>query len=140
MTVPSHATDIEEEMLFTRAVIAAGRAEIVLVTLGLTEEEGKLFSPVYLDYRVDMDKEAARLADLILDYSDNFGNLSDEKALEMLDEYLNIEKKRIAVKKKYVKRFKKVLTPKKLVQFYQIGNKMDAIIMLELAAEVPLVR
>ena len=140
MTVPAHAVDVEEEMLITRAVIAAGRTEIVLNTLGLSEDKGRLFSPVYLDYRGDLDKEAARLADLILDYSENFEDLSDEKALEMLDEFLDIEKKRIGVKKKYVKRFKKVLTPKKLAQFYQIENKMDAIIMMELAAEVPLVK
>jgi hypothetical protein len=58
----------------------------------------------------------------------------------MLDDYLDIQKKKIALKKKYVKKFKKVLTPKKLVQYYQTENKLDTIIMMELAAEVPLVK
>ena len=67
-------------------------------------------------------------------------DLTDEKALSMLDDYLDIQKKKVALKRKYVKKFKKVLTPKKLVLYYQTENKMDAIIMVELAAEVPLVK
>ena len=131
---------VKDAALFTRAIIVADRTQIVLNTLGLTNEEINAFSPVYLDYWEEMNLINDRLETLILDYADNFENLSDEKALSMLDEYLDIQKKKIALKKKYVKKFKKVLTPKKLVQYYQTENKMDAIIMVELAAEVPLVK
>ena len=126
--------------LFTRAIIAAERTQIVLNTLGLTDEEIDAFSPVYLDYWEEMNLINDKLEALILDYADNYENLSDEKALSMLDDYLDIQKKKLALKKKYVKKFKKVLTPKKLVQYYQTENKMDAIIMVELAAEIPLVK
>jgi hypothetical protein len=137
---PAQAVDVEKEVLFTRAIIQANRTQIVLNTLGLSEEQIEAFSPVYLDYWEEMNQENTRLADLILDYAANFEDLSDDKALSMLDKYLDIQKRKIAIKKKHVKKFKKVLTPKKLVQLYQIENKMDAIIMMELAAEVPLVR
>jgi hypothetical protein len=131
---------VEDEVLWTRAVILANRTQIVLNTLELNKEQVDAFSPVYLDYWEEMNQINGRLADLILDYSDNFENLTDEKALSMLDDYLDIQKKKIALKKKYVKKFKKVLTPKKLVQYYQTENKLDTIIMMELAAEVPLVK
>jgi len=131
---------VQDEVLFTRAVILANRTQIVLNTLDLNKEQVDAFSPVYLDYWEEMNQINGRLADLILDYSDNFENLTDEKALTMLDDYLDIQKKKIALKKKYVKKFKKVLTPKKLVQYYQAENKLDTIIMMELAAEVPLVK
>jgi hypothetical protein len=132
--------EVEDEVLWTRAVILANRTQIVLNTLELNKEQVDAFSPVYLDYWEEMNQINGRLADLILDYSDNFENLTDEKALSMLDDYLDIQKKKIALKKKYVKKFKKVLTPKKLVQYYQTENKLDTIIMMELAAEVPLVK
>jgi hypothetical protein len=144
LLTPGSAVAVDEAVkdaaLFTRAVIAADRTQIVLNTLGLTDEEIDAFSPVYLDYWEELNVINDKLEALILDYSDNFENLSDEKALSMLDDYLDVQKKKIALKRKYVKKFKKVLTPKKLVQYYQTENKMDAIIMLELAAEIPLVK
>ena len=137
---PAQAIDVEKEVLFTRAIIMANRTQIVLNTLGLSEEQIEAFSLVYIDYWEEMNRENAKLADLILDYAANFEDLSDEKALSMLDEYLDIQKRKVVIKRKHVKKFKKVLTPKKLVQYYQTENKMDAIIMMELAAGVPLVK
>jgi hypothetical protein len=131
---------VEEEILWTRAVVAANRSQRLLNTLKLSDKEIEAFSPVYLDYWDDLNLINDRLQALIVDYSDNYENLTDEKALELLDEHLDIQKDKVALKKKYVKKFKKVLTPKKLVLFYQAENKLDAVIMMELAKEVPLVK
>jgi hypothetical protein len=132
--------NVKEGVLITRAMIVADRTQVVLNTLRLSNEEIKAFSPVYLDYWEEMNLLNDGLEKLILDYSDNYNNLTDKKALSMLDDYLDFQKKKVALKKKYVKKFKKVLTPKKLVQYYQIENKMDAIIMVELARGIPLVK
>jgi len=132
--------NVKEGVLVTRAMIVADRTQVVLNTLRLSDEEIKAFSPVYLEYWEEMNLLNDGLEKLILDYSDNYNNLTDEKALGMLDDYLDLQKRKIALKKKYVKRFKKVLTPKKLVQYYQTENKMDAIIMVELARGIPLVK
>jgi len=139
---PVQAADqaVKDELLETRAAIAANRTEIVLKTLQLNEEETEAFSSVYTSYWEELNEINGRLSDLILDYSDNYRKLTDEKALSMLDEMLDIQKKRIDLRRKYVKKFKKVLTPKRLVMFYQLENKMDAVVMVQVAAEVPLVK
>ncbi len=131
---------VKDEVLLTRAVILIDRTQIVLNTLGLNEKEVDAFSPVYVDYWNEMNLINDKLASLILDYADNYENLTDEKSISLLNESLDIQEKKVALKKKYVKNFKKVLTPKKLVQYYQTENKLDAIIMMELAAGVPLVK
>jgi hypothetical protein len=132
--------NVKEGVLVTRAMIVADRTQLVLNTLRMSDEEIKVFSPVYVEYWEEMNLLNDGLEKLILDYSDNYNNLTDEKALLMLDDYLDFQKKRVALRKKYVKKFKKVLTPKKLVQYYQTENKMDAIIMVELARGIPLVK
>ena len=43
------------------------------------------------------------------------------------------------MKKGYVKKFKKVLPAKKVARYYQVENKLDAIIDVDLAREIPLV-
>ena len=57
----------------------------------------------------------------------------------MIDDYLDIEADRIKVRKKYVRELGKVLPPKKLALFVQIENKLDAIVQVDLASEIPLV-
>jgi hypothetical protein len=130
---------VKDEVLLTRAVILVNRTQIVLNTLELKEDQVEAFSAVYVDYWTEMNLINDKLAALILDYSDHFEDLTDERALSLLDDSLEVQEKKIALKKKYVNNFKKVLTPKKLVQYYQTENKLDAIIMMELAAGIPLV-
>jgi len=51
-----------------------------------------------------------------------------------------IDKERAKIRAKYVKKFKKVLEPKNVLRFFQVENKLDAMIIAELAAEIPLAK
>ena len=55
----------------------------------------------------------------------------------MLSEYLDIEEKRIALKKSYVEKFKKILPQKKMMQYYQLENKIEATLKFEMAINTP---
>jgi hypothetical protein len=41
--------------------------------------------------------------------------------------------------KKYMRRFGKLLTPLELARFYQIENKLDAVVNVQLAQGIPLI-
>jgi hypothetical protein len=56
-----------------------------------------------------------------------------------VDDYLTIEADRVRVKRAYVDEFAKALPGRKLARFYQIENRMDAVIRYDLAATIPLV-
>jgi len=47
-------------------------------------------------------------------------------------------KERLKVKKEYVRRFEKVLPAKKALRFLQMENRMDAVILLDVAKGIPL--
>jgi hypothetical protein len=61
-------------------------------------------------------------------------------AEKLLNDYLSIEKARLDVKAKYIPRFRKVMPPKKVARFFQVDNKLDALINADLASQIPLVR
>ncbi|MFQ5760905.1 MAG: transcriptional regulator [Acidiferrobacterales bacterium] len=130
------------EIELTRAMAQLGREVIVERNMQLNREDSNKFWPVYNDYRGAIDKVNDRRIKLITSYADSYnsGNLSDDKALGLLNEFLSIEKARLKVKKKYVPRFKKVLPPKKVVRFFQVDNKLDAIVKMEMARNIPLVQ
>jgi hypothetical protein len=93
--------------------------------------------PIYDRYHKEIDATGDRLVGMIQDYTVNFGDLSNEKAMKLVDDYLTIEADRVKVKRAYVDEFAKALPGRKVARFYQIENKMDAVIRYNLAATIP---
>ena len=131
----------KEQIELTRWSIQSERKAAVANNLQLSEQESKSFWPLYDDYRAAMGKVGERTIKLITDYADAYtkNNLSNDQALQMVNNYLSIETDKLKVKRRYLKRFQGVLPPKKLARFFQIDNKMDAFINATIAKEVPLV-
>lgn len=124
----------------TRAVIQTERKAIVAKAMELTDEEGQAFWPVYNAYWVEMNKVLDKRVKLITDFAEHYGNISNEKAKSLLDDFFNVQEERLKVKKSHVKKFRKVLPDTKVARYFQVENKLDAIIDLELAREIPLLR
>jgi hypothetical protein len=131
----------KQQIELTRWAVQSERKAAVTDNLQLTEQESKVFWPLYDEYRAAMGKVGERTTKLITDYADAYtnNNLSDDQALQMVSDYLSIETDKLKVKKRYVKRFEAVLPPKKLARFFQIDNKMDAYVNAAIAKNVPLV-
>ena len=134
--VAQTATDIQ----LTREELQKDRQKIVAANLGLTEDESVAFWVMYRDYRVEMAHLGDRLVKLITDYSTSRDSLSDAQAGEMMDRWVSIQEDELAVRRKYMKKFQKVIPLKTTVRFFQIENKLDAAVRYELAGLIPLVR
>lgn len=134
---PAHAqttTDIE----LTRAQIQTSRQAIIADAMTLTDDESLWFWPAYRDYRLDMARLGDRVVKVITEFVSADAALNDEQANRLLDEYLNIKSKEVSVKKKYVGVFRKILPAPKVTRFFQLENKLDAVVNFELAATIPL--
>ena len=119
--------------------IRSNRKALVAVNLKLTDEEATKFWPVYDRYQQEINAIGDRLVGVIQDYTTNFSNLSDDKAMKLVDDYLAVEADRVKVRRAYVDEFAKALPGRKVARFYQIENKMDAVIRYDLAATIPVV-
>ena len=52
---------------------------------------------------------------------------------------LEFQQERVKVRKSFIRKFKKVLSGKRLTRFYQIDGKIDTMIDFDIARTVPLV-
>lgn len=139
-------SDIEQEYLqerleLTRASIQSDRKAIVNQYMNLSEEESQDFWPLYKEYRSQATKFNDRLAKIILDYGDSYQkqSVSDEQAEQMLSEYLILEQEKLDLREDYVTKFQQILSPLQVTRYFQLENKMDAIINFDLAGNIPLV-
>jgi Spy/CpxP family protein refolding chaperone len=132
----------KDEIELTRAVIKAQKKQIIAKNMNLTSDEEDQFWAMYQEYQDKMDTVSDRRVKLITDYADTLksGGPSDEKAWMMLDDYLSYESARLDLRKSYVEKFRKVLPSKKATRYFQLENKLEAIINFELARQIPLVQ
>ena len=131
----------DDEIAQGRAMVQAGREEIIRIELSLTEEEAKLFWPIYAAYTGDiaaiMDRYTVMLTDYVRRYDS--GELSDKYASNLMETFFGIKRELLDVKMEYLPKFKEVLPALKVARFYQLENKIEAEIDAQLALAVPLI-
>ncbi|HXX80185.1 MAG TPA: hypothetical protein VEI46_01440 [Thermodesulfovibrionales bacterium] len=132
-------TQADEEEL-VKSLLQTGKKAIIADNMGFTEDESKAFWPVYDEFQQLKQKLNERTIKIIKDYMDSYETITNEKAEALLKEYLAIEKERTDLKSSFLPKFTKVLPAKKVARYYQIENKLDAIVKYEFAKEVPLVK
>jgi len=121
-----------------RTQIQADRKAVVAKAMGLTDEQGTKFWPVYSEYRESMRKVDDKLVQLANEYFQNTDKMTDQESQGMLSQWMNLNAEKVNVRKGYVKKFSKAIPTNKVIRFYQMENKMDAVINYELAASIPL--
>ena len=111
---------------------------IVMENMEFTQDEGKFFWPIYQKFQEELFEVNQGAARLVVAYAASFQNLTNETAANIAEEWLNLQKKRIGIRQKYLKEFSRGLPAKKVFRYLQIENKLDAMARYELAKGIPL--
>ncbi len=119
--------------------IRADKKLLVAENMHLTEAEAKAFWPVYDQYQDELLALRTRTGKLIKDYVDAYGKMTNDTAKKLLDEYMTIQTLGLKLLQAYLPKFRQALPEIKVARYYQIENKIQAAVMYELAAKIPLV-
>ena len=141
MVVPAMSQEKPaDNMQIVLEKIRADKKLLVAENMQLTEAEAKAFWPVYDQYQDELFLLRMRTAKLIKDYADASEKMSNDTARKLLDELMIIEALGPKLRQTYLPKFRKVLPETKVVRYYQIENKINAALMYELAANIPLLK
>jgi hypothetical protein len=132
--------DFKYQVEAARQLMDKERRIVFAAELLLTPEESDGFWPIYNEYAEEIDEVGNLRVQFITDYAANFDTMTNEKAEGLLDDYFDYSKKLLDTRRKYLRRYKKVLPTTKVARFYQVENKLDAILNFNLAAQIPLVQ
>jgi hypothetical protein len=103
------------------------RQAMIAENLPLLDSEAEPFWDLYLEYRVadrEMDDQRVELLRYFEEAKEVF---TDDEGMRIVMEALRIEKQRQALKEKYFEKFSLVLPGSKLIRYYQIESKLDAV-------------
>ena len=128
-----------DNMRFVVEKIRADKKLFIAENMQLTEAEAKAFWPVYEQYQDELFLLRARVMQLINDYGAAYDKMTNDTAKTLIDEYMTIESLGLKLRQTYLPKFRDVLPDVKVVRYFQIENKINAALIYELAAKIPLI-
>jgi hypothetical protein len=142
-TLVTFAASAQEESSQRQLNIAAMRAErkaAVGANMPMTKDEAKVFWPLYDKYESEMDQIEQRHIKEVRDFVASYDTLTDADATKKLDEVMSIQQARLDVQKAYIPRFRAALSSIQTTRFFQIDNKLRALVQCQVAQMVPLAK
>ena len=110
---PCHAqatqTTLRDDVELTRADIQSKRREILQKLMEFTPEESQGFWPVYREYQTEAAKVGDQRVAMIENYLANSSTMTEKQAEDLLKDSFKFRENQLALQKKYVGRFRKVL-------------------------------
>ena len=138
-TTPIMAQTFDDYLEVAREVLNADKKAIVADTMELSEVESAPFWALYNAYNAELYKVHTKRVNIIKDYAANYETLTNEKADELWKATMSYKKELLSLNQSYYKKFKKIISANKTVLYFQVENKIDALITAELAEGIPLV-
>jgi len=122
-----------------RSDLKTQKKAVIAEAMELDESQSEKFWLIYRAYEF----EGAKLTDarigIIKEYAANFETLTDEKADELIMQSYDFDEDRLDLSKKYYKKIKEALGARKAGKFSQLINRLNMLIDIQIAAELPLI-
>lgn len=121
-----------------RSDIRTQHQAIVLSNLNLTEAQSAAFTPIYDTYAAELKKHWDKRIALVKDYAKQYETMNDVAAADLMKRMTALEKENITLRDKYAKKLTKVLPTTIAARWVQIERRLNMLVELQLADEIPL--
>jgi len=125
-------------MEIVRSTIKTEKKALIAEVMQLSDAENIPFWEVYNEFDEKLYKLNTDYFSVVMDFADNFENMSSEKATELITKASKYSMDIAKLEKTYLKKMMKVISPQKTLRFFQAMNKIQVMIDAQLAAEIPL--
>jgi hypothetical protein len=130
---------LDQDIKMLRADVQSSRKAITAANMNLTADEATKFWPIYDQYAAEVAKIGDARVALIKEYAANYDTMTDDQANHFIEQASAIDQQFTAARSKYVPMFEKAISAKKTALWYQIDRRLDLLINLQLAGNIPVV-
>lgn len=120
--------------------LQAESKNIIKDNLELSPEQADAFWPIYDEYDAAKDKLFDEQINLSAEYMLDYLDLTDQKAASLIQKFSEFDQKKLDTQKEYTEKFLEVLPAKVVGKFLQIDHRLDLMIELQRASQIPLIK
>lgn len=131
---------VDTDIALLRSDIQAQRNDIVAHTMQLTDDQAKVFWPLYREYVHQQQVIGDQRVSLIKDYATQYDSMDDAKAEVLMSRWLNYDEARTKLRSDFYPRFRNAIGAKQAVKFFQIDHTLNLIVDLQVASGIPIVQ
>jgi hypothetical protein len=128
---------IDSTIAVVRANMQADRTALITTGMNFNEKEGAAFWPIYRQYEYERSRIDDRRVAVIKEYTQKYPTLTDAEAKAMAEQMLQCDSDLAALKKKYYKKFNKVLPALTVTKFFQLERRVDLMMDMQVEASLP---
>jgi hypothetical protein len=138
--VAAQDANIDSDIEILRANIRADRMQIVTDQMQLSDDEAKIFWPIYREYDADLTKLNDQKVDLLKEYANSYDKLTSEQVQSLARRSFELQKARVDLRQNYFNKVAHAVSPQTAARFVQVEDRIDLLLNLQLAASVPMVQ
>jgi hypothetical protein len=131
--------NVDAAIELLRKDVATEKSDLMAKNMKLDATQAAAFWPIYKQYEAERKAIGDDRVAVIQDLAEHFDSLNDAKAQGLLERSFAIEDKRVALQRKYKDEVLKVLPAKTVARFFQIDSRLNHLIDLGIASQIPLV-
>ena len=128
---------IDSTIALVRANMQADRTTLITAGMNFSNKEGATFWPIYQQYEYERSKVDDGRVAVIKEYTHKYPTLTDAEAKAMAEQMLECDYRLAALKKKYYKKFNKVLPALTVTKFFQLERRVDLMMDMQVESSLP---
>jgi hypothetical protein len=131
---------IDSDIRILRADLRADKLKVVTEEMQLSDNEAKSFWPIYRAYDADLTKLNDQKVDLLKEYADIYGSMTNDQVESFAKRSFALQKQRVDLRADYFARISRAVSPRTAARFVQVEDRIDLLLNLQLAASIPMVQ
>jgi len=128
---------IDSTIEVARAGMQADRATIITAGMDFSDKDAAAFWPIYRRYEYERSTLDDSRVVVIKEYTQKYPNLSDSEAKAMAERMFDFDSRLAALKRKYFKKFNKVLPALTVTKFFQLERRIDLLMDVQVESSLP---
>jgi hypothetical protein len=140
IAIPSIASadSMEKYIELLRSDLRTTKTQIYTEAMELPDSEMQAFWPIQREYETELAKLGDERLQLIKDYATNYSNLTPDMSKKLVDRAFKLESQRLSLFKKYTDKISKDVGPVAAARFAQIESVLNALVDLQIRANLPI--
>jgi len=106
----------------------------------LTDARAEKFWPVYDAYTQETTKLGDTRYALVKEYAHTYENMTDAQADSLIQKMATLDEETATLRQQWIPRFRKVLNGKQTALFFQLDRRINLLLDLQFAANIPIVK
>ena len=138
-TFLAQAQSSDDYIELARDILKTEKKAAIAEGMDLSDTEITPFWELYNEFNSKLSQTQNQRVALIKNYAESYESMTDEKADEIMKSFFKYQQDIVKLRKSYYGRFKKILPSAKAARYFQLENKIQALVDAELSMQIPLI-